>query len=512
MPEYSHSDRDIEREFRLYRDLYQLPVQHCVSENTPGPFLEYCQRRRFFVIVFVYAAGYRTYVIPALVAAETVRLDQVFTVTSGSEILTALGSLVASSRAAAGPGGSVPLSGSTVPNTGGMFGEGPGKPCRYRLPAGAIKLFSLRECVLEAVRRIAEKEFKELGCVSIGEITPLVYLQNHFFHGSTYHAHDGIGFMCRVQMPTSKALHSREAERVRITEADIGSIEDRFILGGDRHVFEYAKKKLKYTLTEDHDEEIAASHAVTGLIKFHNIFVKPLFRLFGRGGAKRFVISEVEKTVAGSSSGCRFLDISCGEDKFLFDIQARLPRGSVIVGNDVAWDSINVLMKHKLRNRIPNVYFTNHSSSDAPYQAEAFDISVCKNSLHHMRDYKEAVETIKNLVRVTKHKVIVVDYEDPRKTGWMPLLFNLYYRYVLRDQGAKFLTADEFRRLFEEEHGVKEILRTRRFTVRIGAQKSNFGNAMWAVLEREGAAEGPSKGGVLPDGDRVPPESPQLTR
>jgi ubiquinone/menaquinone biosynthesis C-methylase UbiE len=489
MAEQGYFERDIEGEFRLYQDLYQLPVHHCFAGDTPGPFLNYCRNRRFFVIVFVYSADYRTFVIPSLFPATTYRLDQLFEINAREEVINAWRSLISkphqpsvmelSTQQSAGTrDAELPPHVGESPELGNESNDG---PCKYHLPAGAIKLFSRREGILEAVRRIVSQQFSEIGKIHIGEITPVVCLQNHFFQGPYYHAHDGMGFMCRVKRSLLQNVTTREAERLHIVDADIGSVDKHLIVGGDRQVFEHAKEKIRHRKIDEFDEEISASRSVTIRMRLHNMVVKPAFSLFGRGAAKNVLKREIKEVADPLNAPCKFLDISCGEDKFLFQVRRLLPPGSVVVGNDVAWGALNVLIAHKVRNKAANVYFTNHPAAEAPYQSDFFDIGICKNSLHHMRDYREAIRTIENLIRVTKRKVVVVDFEDPRKTGWLPWTFNTYYRYVLKDQGRNFLTDEEFHRLFE--HELKDTLDKKGFVATINSERSAFGKTMWAVLE-----------------------------
>src|SRR6185369_14505855 len=57
-------ERDLETEFKLYREMYDLPAHDCVVEDAPGPYFNLVMKRRFFIIVFIYTSDYKMYAIP----------------------------------------------------------------------------------------------------------------------------------------------------------------------------------------------------------------------------------------------------------------------------------------------------------------------------------------------------------------------------------------------------------------------------------------------------------------
>ena len=140
------------------------------------------------------------------------------------------------------------------------------------------------------------------------------------------------------------------------------------------------------------------------------------------------------------------LDASCGDSQLLTDIVTE--KGNDIdfaIGNDISWSQISLI-----KNKKENISFTNHDSTNLPFGENAFGVAICCNTLHHMPSEKHLTNLFQNLIRVAE-KVIIVEIEDPQKTGGFAKLLNkYYYEGFLKDVGERYLSQEEFRLKVQE--------------------------------------------------------------
>jgi ubiquinone/menaquinone biosynthesis C-methylase UbiE len=67
-------------------------------------------------------------------------------------------------------------------------------------------------------------------------------------------------------------------------------------------------------------------------------------------------------------------------------------------------------------NHLANLIYTNHNAAHLPFKHHAFDIAICKNTLHHMPHRSQLIQLLESIKKVAK-KAIFVEIENPEITG-----------------------------------------------------------------------------------------------
>jgi hypothetical protein len=70
------------------------------------------------------------------------------------------------------------------------------------------------------------------------------------------------------------------------------------------------------------------------------------------------------------------------------------------------------------------------------------DYVICKNTLHHLKTSKQIRKALDQLKKLGK-RIIIMDVQNP-SDNLLAKIWNIYYRFLLGDQGENFLTYMEF--------------------------------------------------------------------
>lgn len=136
--------------------------------------------------------------------------------------------------------------------------------------------------------------------------------------------------------------------------------------------------------------------------------------------------------------------VACGDDDLLFKLAES---SKMCVGNDIIWSQIKI-MADKSSSTHHNLFFTNHDACALPFKIK-FDLTLCKNLLHHMHN-KSELENLLQSLRSVSSRILLVDPEDPQKGSFKAKVWNWYYRILLKDQGEKFVTMEFFKDIIKE--------------------------------------------------------------
>ena len=118
-------------------------------------------------------------------------------------------------------------------------------------------------------------------------------------------------------------------------------------------------------------------------------------------------------------AGDRVLDVCTGTGEMAFPFA---DRGSRITGVDLDADALEVARKKDRNNQIN---FQQMDASRLLFPDRAFDVSAVSFGLHNKPlEVREAV--LREMARVTKQKVVIVDYRAPTN----PVLRTLYIRII----------------------------------------------------------------------------------
>ena len=131
------------------------------------------------------------------------------------------------------------------------------------------------------------------------------------------------------------------------------------------------------------------------------------------------------------------IDVSCGDNSYMFEI-AKVKKYETIVGNDIClnyFDNEN------------GVIYTNDNVIDNNVKRKSYDVSYCKNTLHHMNNFNSIKKALSYLDKIS-NEIIIIEIVDPKQTGGLSKFLNKYlYTKFLKDVGTCYLTDEQFKNL-----------------------------------------------------------------
>lgn len=149
------------------------------------------------------------------------------------------------------------------------------------------------------------------------------------------------------------------------------------------------------------------------------------------------------------------IDVSCGNSNLVFELA---PYVQLCVGNDREWDRTRL---NRTKNRPPNLFLTGFDVLKLPI-AKKFDLCICKNTLHHMRDEASVVQLLR-MLKQTGRDVILIDPQPPWEGSIMARLYHEYHRNLMGDKANRFLSESSLKmlvdRVFSEAHVRYETVR-----------------------------------------------------
>ncbi len=319
---------------------------------------------------------------------------------------------------------------------------------KWSLIGGSVKRTS-SETFLEAANRMAQHS---LPSIVISDIEPFAFLENTFdFEGQTC-VHQGIAFTGRVRADKPEELLT-VGDRTRGHFVPISLPPDEIAISHNKKIFIEAQKHIsKKTLGEApfHEREISINEKYQHRYAFHDRFVKPLFsfasKFFGEYSIDDY--KQLEHSILSDGMTSSLIDVACGENE-LCEQLARTSQFDLVVGNDISFSQVELLSKKSNGKQVPEgLVYTNHDATDLPFEDDQFDVSICKNVLHHMPDQDAVQRLIAETVRVAK-KALIVEVMNPEFEGRWGRLRHNYYVHFLHDAFVHFLSKSEFEALIE---------------------------------------------------------------
>lgn len=317
-------------------------------------------------------------------------------------------------------------------------------PDQWEIPGGYMH--DNDPSIESAVMRIAEKE----AGAKIDELRPLCIVENYFKFKTRTHSHKGIAFIART----------RDC-KINIKELGLfGVLTNRCpdgIARIDKQVLDLAHNFLARKHKTIPYNEIDEGRNLGWKLPVHRYLVHPV-QFFSTNHLRKKILSEV--------IGNTVLDASCGDDSLIIQ-WANKNSKRFCVANDISW---KLLEKQFSKPKNNNVIFTNHNMHELPFRSK-FDTVIFKNTLHHLKKC-DVRKTIIHLLSLAKHRILIIDVENPRDTKTVHRLWNKYYTNFLKDQGHSFLSYPEFQALISDVTLAK-----------FGRIKTNRGNYMYAICE-----------------------------
>ena len=178
-------------------------------------------------------------------------------------------------------------------------------------------------------------------------------------------------------------------------------------------------KRIKSFSSNFPENEIAANEKYGFRYTIHNNIVKR-FLLTPYLKKKREFNQLLLEKIGNIES---IIDVSCGDNGFLNTLIKKKPKLKTVVGNDISRSQIDLIKKNSQK-----IIYTNHNAVYLPFKEKSFDVAYCANTLHHMTCRNDMENLLQGMFSISK-KILIVEIERPKETGWFPHILNKY-RYI----------------------------------------------------------------------------------
>lgn len=304
----------------------------------------------------------------------------------------------------------------------------------WELPGGSIRQ---DETVYEAINRIAKQVYPN---VKVCDVEPVLKITNTYVYKDAQTIHHGLGFIARIRNFQDVDMAKMVGDFVDVTKEERAYIERN----ASKKMVDIFLERFNQICNQTNycfqDQEINTNEKYKARYAFHNKVIKRYFLTDKRKKKEQY------KTMINAMLGeaDSIIDVSCGEDKFIFNL-SRERNMSLVVGNDISWTQIE-----QLNEIYDEVIFTNHNAACLPFESKIFDVSYCSNTLHHLPNKNVLKNLINNMLKISK-KAIIVEIEDPKVTGGFAkwLNKNLYVKF-LKDVGGAYLSQSQFELVVSE--------------------------------------------------------------
>jgi predicted adenylyl cyclase CyaB len=304
----------------------------------------------------------------------------------------------------------------------------------WSLPGGSIQK---NEDIHAAVKRISQ-EMNEGGSrdVMLGEIEPIAFVENEFSFNGEVCRHFGLAFSARIRNKQEVDFYEAKGRFVRIDKKELENI-NRY---ANREVVRICSEHIKKFKSRPLEKEISTNEQVKWRYAVHNNLVKKFILTSALKKKKQF-LEMLDYEIGDCKS---LIDVSCGDSRLVSEVNGQ-KEFDYVVANDVSWSQINVRQGEGRK-----ILFTNHNASYLPFKDDSFDVALCGNTLHHIPSREELFGLFSSCLRVAK-KIVIIEIEDPKKTGWFPRNLNKYwYSGFLKDVGGTYFGKEEFQSAIKE--------------------------------------------------------------
>ena len=229
-------------------------------------------------------------------------------------------------------------------------------------------------------------------------------------------------------------------------------------------IIKIIKNKADY-YSEEYDDESVLIKKYHGRYKIYNKYIKKVFLTEKKRRKKEF--QSLISRLCGEYKS--IIDVSCGDN---LDIYRISNRENIIVCNDISLYQLRCC-----ESKSNNILYTNDNILDLSFKNNIFDVSYCKNTLHHMNNDDEIIALLNNMYNIS-NKLVIVEIEDPKKVGGISKILNKYlYVDYLKDAGKYFLSFCKFKRIIDNNFKDKCNISYLSF-------RNVLGNYMIAVVEK----------------------------
>ena len=330
----------------------------------------------------------------------------------------------------------------------------------WGLPGGSVKD---TETINHALNRITQNINRN---IIIGYVEPVTLIENVFNYCEDKFVHYGMDFIARIRNKYVIDNKKLIGDFIEITDEEFSYINRL----ASKKVVEIFKDRFDDIMRKTgncfQDVEVSTNEEYKNRYKFHNDFMKK-FILTEKRKKKAEFTELIKNNIKDANS---IIDVSCGEDKFIFDLSRDLGI-NLVVGNDISWSQIELL-----NNNYQEVIFTNHNAASLPFMEKVFDVAYCSNTLHHMPNKKTLISLLNSMERIAK-KIVIVEIENPSIVGGFPKILNKYwYMKFLKDVGGAYLSEQQFQLIINNNFSKKYNIEFQKF-------ENIMGKYMIAIIE-----------------------------
>jgi ubiquinone/menaquinone biosynthesis C-methylase UbiE len=137
---------------------------------------------------------------------------------------------------------------------------------------------------------------------------------------------------------------------------------------------------------------------------------------------------------SGVPAGSKVLDVATGTGQQAF---AFARHGCDVTGIDL---SESMLKMARRKNKYPGVKLQTADATSLPFEDKSFDVSSVSLALHDM-PLTIREKTLKEMVRVTRSSIVIVEFGLPENKLWRFLIYN-FVRSFEGDHYVKFIRSD----------------------------------------------------------------------
>ena len=196
--------------------------------------------------------------------------------------------------------------------------------------------------------------------------------------------------------------------------------------------------KLNFTtlfLSSSIKKEILMGKKYIRRYRFHEKVIKKYFLTEKKRRKKEF--NNLLKNLIPLKES--IIDVSCGDNSDIFNI-ALNKNYKTIVGNDICLEYLNTQKKE-------GIIYTNDNIEMNKIKENSYDVSFCKNTLHHMSNITNIDKALKFLYKISK-EIIIVEILNPNDFKGLPRFLNKYlYTKFLKDVGNCYLNEEQLRKI-----------------------------------------------------------------
>lgn len=268
------------------------------------------------------------------------------------------------------------------------------------------------------------KSYLNKNDLSFEELYPIAFIENNFLYNAKKHKHKGLIFVGRLS--DNQVFNSHELS--------IRNINDEFLFSNPHNkvIFDIVREHIERFMVDDDLEKeriiaakLLSSKSKEAKVKFlleNNIDTSNISIL------KNKIINDI-----AMKAPKKIIDIACGDDEIIYDIAKNAK--AQLFANDIALPYITKF--HKNKKDYSRIIFTNFNAIDAPFKQNAFDVLLCKNLLHHVRENLR-IELISHLLDISKEVLLVEILHVDEQNHYGCKLHNDFYNCILNETNGKY--------------------------------------------------------------------------